>query len=50
MLFLLAQAYEKSGDAAKARETYEQVLASNAHSLNNAFARRVARSKLAPAR
>ncbi len=50
VLFLLAQAYEKSGDAAKARETYEQVLASNAHSLNNAFARRVARSKLAPAR
>jgi tetratricopeptide (TPR) repeat protein len=46
VLFLLAQAYEKSGDAAKARETYQQVLASNAHSLNNAFARSVARSKV----
>jgi tetratricopeptide (TPR) repeat protein len=45
VLFLLAQAYEKSGDAARARETYEQVLASNAHSLNNAFARSVARKK-----
>jgi tetratricopeptide (TPR) repeat protein len=47
VLSLLAQAYEKSGDAAKARETYELVLASNAHSLNNAFARRAARSKVA---
>jgi len=46
VLFLLAQAYEKSGDAAKARETYEQVLASNAHSLNNAFARPAARAKV----
>jgi tetratricopeptide (TPR) repeat protein len=45
VLFLLAQAYEKSGDATKARETYAQVLASNAHSLNNAFARRIARTK-----
>jgi tetratricopeptide (TPR) repeat protein len=50
VLFLLAQAYEKSGDAAKARDMYAQVLASNAHSLNNAFARRVARGKLASAR
>jgi tetratricopeptide (TPR) repeat protein len=50
VLFLLAQAYEKSGDAAKAHEMYEQVLASNAHSLNNAFARRIARTKVAPSR
>jgi tetratricopeptide (TPR) repeat protein len=50
VLFLLAQADDKSGDAAGARELYERVLASNAHSLNNAFARRVARSKLAPTR
>jgi tetratricopeptide (TPR) repeat protein len=50
VLLLLAQAYEKSGDAARARETYQQVLASNAHSLNNAFARSVARSKLPSAR
>lgn len=47
VLFLLAQAYEKSGDAIKARDTYRLVLASNAHSLANAFARGVARQKLA---
>jgi len=46
VLFLLAQAYEKSGETAKAQELYTQVMASNAHSLNNAFARRVARSKI----
>jgi tetratricopeptide (TPR) repeat protein len=47
ILLLTAQACEKSGDAARAREYYTQVLASNAHSLNNAFARPVARRKLA---
>jgi tetratricopeptide (TPR) repeat protein len=36
VLFLLAQAYEKSGDTANARSTYATLLASNAHSLNNA--------------
>jgi len=46
ILVLLAQAYEKSGDRAKARERYAEVLASNAHSLNNAFARPVARKKV----
>ena len=46
ILALLAQAYEKSGDAAKARELYVQVLASNAHSVNNAFARPLARKKV----
>ncbi len=45
MLVLLAEAYEKSGDGAKARETYEKVLASNAHNVNNAFARAIARKK-----
>jgi tetratricopeptide (TPR) repeat protein len=50
VLFLLAQAYEKSGDAAKARDSYQQVLASNAHSLNNAFARSAARKKVPSAR
>ena len=44
---LLAQAYEKSRDAANAREAYTQALASNAHSLNNAFARPLARKKVA---
>ena len=46
ILALLAQAYEKSGDASKAREYYTQVLASNAHSPNNAFARPLARKRL----
>jgi tetratricopeptide (TPR) repeat protein len=50
VLFLLAQAYERSGDADKARGAYQHVLASNAHSLNNAFARPAARKKLASAR
>ena len=45
ILFLLAQAYEKSHDAAKAREYYAKVLASNAHTPNNAFARQMARKK-----
>jgi tetratricopeptide (TPR) repeat protein len=48
VLVLLAQAYEKSGDAAKARDVYAQALASNAHSLNNAFARPLARQKGEP--
>lgn len=46
ILLLLAQAYEKSGDAARARASYEKVLASNAHNVNNAFARAAARRKL----
>jgi tetratricopeptide (TPR) repeat protein len=45
ILVLLAQAYEKSGEAAKAHAHYTQALASNAHSLNNAFARPLARKK-----
>ena len=43
ILLLLAQAYERSGDAAKVREYYRKVLASNSHAVNNAFARPVAR-------
>src|SRR4029079_8055206 len=39
VLALLAQAYQGKGDAAKAKETWERVLASSAHSLQNAFAR-----------
>jgi tetratricopeptide (TPR) repeat protein len=46
VLVLLAQAYEKSGEAAKASETYEKVLASNAHNVNNAFARATAKKKI----
>jgi len=46
ILVLLAQAHEKAGDAARAREYYTQVLASNAHSANNAFARPLARKKV----
>jgi tetratricopeptide (TPR) repeat protein len=48
ILELLAQAYEKTGDVARAREYHTQVLASNAHSLNNAFARPLARKKIGP--
>jgi len=47
ILGLIAQAYEAKGDKVKAREYYEKVMASNAHSIQNAFARPVARKKLA---
>jgi tetratricopeptide (TPR) repeat protein len=43
---LLAQAHEKLGDRDKAREYYEQVLAITDHSINNAFARPLARRHL----
>ena len=46
ILGLQAQAYEGKGDAAKAREFYQQVLTSNAHSIQNAFSREVAKQKL----
>jgi len=46
ILGLLAQAYEKQGDKAKAEEYYRQVLASNAHNPTNAFARPLAKQKL----
>jgi tetratricopeptide (TPR) repeat protein len=47
ILALLGQAYEKKGDLANARESYTRVLGSNGHSLQNAFARPIARESLA---
>jgi tetratricopeptide (TPR) repeat protein len=47
ILVLLAQAYEKAGDAARAKEYYGKVMANNGHGPTNAFARPVARKKLA---
>ncbi len=47
ILVLLAQSYEKAGDAARAREYYGKVMANNGHGPTNAFARPVARKKLA---
>jgi len=46
-LALLAEAYEKSGDAGQAADYYHKVLASNAHNPTNAFARPLAKEKLA---
>ena len=43
---LLGRVYEKKGDAANARASYQKVLAIPAHSLNAAFARRWARAYL----
>jgi tetratricopeptide (TPR) repeat protein len=47
ILVLIAQSYEKSGDAAHAKEYYEKVMANNGHGPTNAFARPLARKKLA---
>lgn len=47
ILMLLAQSYEKAGDAARAKEYYGKVMANNGHGPTNAFARPVARKKLA---
>ncbi len=47
VLSLLAQAYEKSGDRTQALDYYRKVLAINTHSPTNAFARPLAREKLA---
>ncbi len=44
---LIAQAYERKHDDAHAREFYQKVLALNAHNLQNAFARPLAKKKLA---
>lgn len=46
VMSLLAQAYEKARDRTNAQLSYTKVLTSNAHSLNNAFARPAARKKL----
>jgi tetratricopeptide (TPR) repeat protein len=47
ILVLLAQAYEKTGDATRAKEFYGKVMANNGHGPTNAFARPIARKKLA---
>ncbi len=44
---LVARAWEKLGDAGRAREHFERVMASNAHSINAAFSRPLARAFLA---
>jgi tetratricopeptide (TPR) repeat protein len=44
---LLAESYEKSGDAAQAKTYYQKVLDINAHNPTNAFARPLAQKKLA---
>src|SRR6266404_7765197 len=46
VLMLLAQSYEKSGDATRAKDYYGKVIANNGHGPTNAFARPVARKKL----
>jgi len=46
ILVLLGQAYEKSGDAAQAKDYYRKVLEINIHNPTNAFARPVAKQKL----
>jgi tetratricopeptide (TPR) repeat protein len=45
-LALLGEAYEKSGDAAQAKDYYRKVLELNIHNPTNAFARPLARKKL----
>jgi tetratricopeptide (TPR) repeat protein len=47
VLSLLGQTYEKLGDKAHARVYYEQVLTINTHNPSNAFARPLAKEKLA---
>jgi tetratricopeptide (TPR) repeat protein len=47
ILVLLAESYEKSGDAARAKDYYRKVMANNGHSPTTAFARPLARRKLA---
>jgi len=47
ILVLLAESYEKAGDAARAKEYYGKVMANNGHGPTNAFARPLARKKLA---
>jgi tetratricopeptide (TPR) repeat protein len=47
ILMLIAESYEKIGDTAHAKEYYTKVMANNGHAPTNAFARPVARKKLA---
>lgn len=46
ILMMLAQAHEKAGDAVKAKEYWQKVMANNSHSPVNAFARPEAVKKL----
>ncbi|MGC2474285.1 MAG: tetratricopeptide repeat protein [Candidatus Sulfotelmatobacter sp.] len=46
ILVLLGESYEKSGDAAQARDYYRKVLEINIHNPTNAFARPLAKKKL----
>ena len=48
ILVLIGESYEKSGDRSQAMDYYRKVLASNAHNPTNAFARPLAKKKLAP--
>jgi tetratricopeptide (TPR) repeat protein len=47
ILALIGESYEKTGDHTQAMDYYHRVLASNAHNPTNAFARPLARKKLA---
>jgi tetratricopeptide (TPR) repeat protein len=47
ILALLGESYEKSGDRSQALDYYRKVVASNAHNPTNAFARPLAKKKLA---
>jgi tetratricopeptide (TPR) repeat protein len=47
ILALLGESYEKSGDRSQAMDYYRKVRASNAHNPTNAFARPLAKKKLA---
>jgi tetratricopeptide (TPR) repeat protein len=47
ILVLIGESYEKSGEPSQAMEYYRKVLASNAHNPTNAFARPLAKRKLA---
>jgi tetratricopeptide (TPR) repeat protein len=49
VLALLGEAYEKFGEPAQAKASYQKVLESNAHNPANAFARPLAKKKLAGA-
>ena len=48
VLGLIARAYEKKADAAKATEYYRKVMAATSHSINTAFSQQWARKHLKP--
>ena len=47
VLGLIAQAYDKKGDAANAKATYTKALESPAHNIQNALTRSIAKKRLA---